>query len=116
LNETQLEKENKNLEKYMKKARIQEIVIEYGVRDQPKIVNSMGNRLSSRIQNALRREEIEEIEEMTIPMPPIDEEWSFNQRNTGPIGPVGPHDGGIQEAESESRTYDVGGIVESRNL
>lgn len=95
LNETQLEKENKNLEKYMKRTKIQEIVTEYGVRDQPKIGNSMGNRLSSRIQNALRREEIEEI---PMPSPPEDERWIFN------------HDGGIQE---EGPTSD---IVEARDF
>jgi hypothetical protein len=101
LSEVQLEKENKNLEKYMKKAKIQEIVIEYGVRDQPKMSASIGNRLSTRIQNALRREELEEV---PMDSPPEDEGWIFN------------HDGGIQETESESPSYDLGGIVESRDL
>jgi hypothetical protein len=98
LNETQLEKENKNLEKYMKRAKIQEIVLEFGVRDQPKTANSIGNRLSNRIQNALRREE---IEEMPMPSPPEDERWIFN------------HDGGIQETESEGPSSD---IVEARDF
>jgi len=79
LNETQLEKENKNLEKYMKKARIQEIVIEFGVRDQVMKSNSMGNRLSNRIQNALRREEpIEELD-IPLPMPQESNPWIFNR-------------------------------------
>lgn len=97
LNETQLEKENKNLEKYMKRTKIQEIVMEYGVRDQPKISNSMGNRLSNRIQNALRREEIEEV---PMPSPPEDERWIFN------------HDESIQETESEGPSD----IVEARDF
>jgi hypothetical protein len=78
LNETQLEKENKNLEKYMKKAKIQEIVIEFGVRDQPKISNSISNRLSNRIQNALRREESDEIE-APLPTPQENNPWIFNR-------------------------------------
>jgi hypothetical protein len=78
LNETQLEKENKNLEKYMKKARIQEIVIEFGVRDQVMKSNSMGNRLSNRIQNALRREESDEIE-APLPTPQENNPWIFNR-------------------------------------
>ena len=79
LNETQLEKENKNLEKYMKKAKIQEIVIEFGVRDQVMKSNSMGNRLSNRIQNALRREEpIEELD-IPLPMPQESDAWIFNR-------------------------------------
>jgi hypothetical protein len=79
LNETQLEKENKNLEKYMKKAKIQEIVIEFGVRDQVMKSNSMGNRLSNRIQNALRREEpIEELD-IPLPMPQESNPWIFNR-------------------------------------
>jgi len=74
-----LEKENKNLEKYMKKAKIQEIVIEYGVRDQVMKSNSVGNRLSNRIQNALRREEpIEELD-IPLPMPQESDAWIFNR-------------------------------------
>ena len=100
LNETQLEKENKNLEKYMKRTKIQEIVMEYGVRDQPKIVNSISNRLSNRIQNALRREEIEEVPMLS---PSEDERWIFN------------HDGGIQEIETESESPSSD-IVEARDF
>jgi hypothetical protein len=62
----------------MKKAKIQEIVIEFGVRDQPKISNSISNRLSNRIQNALRREESDEIE-APLPTPQENNPWIFNR-------------------------------------
>ena len=79
LNETQLEKENKNLEKYMKKAKIQEIIREFGVHDEVVSKSSMGNRLSNRIQNALRREEpIEELD-IPLPMPQESNPWIFNR-------------------------------------
>jgi hypothetical protein len=79
LNETQLEKENKNLEKYMKKAKIQEIIREFGVHDEVVSKSSMGNRLSNRIQNALRREEpIEELD-ISLPMPQESNPWIFNR-------------------------------------
>ena len=104
LNETQLERENKNLEKYMKRAKIQEIVREYGAISVPTKTTTAGNRLSSRIERALRRDE-DLIEEIPMPSPPEDDAWSFN------------HDGGIQESESESPTYDATeDIVERRNL
>jgi hypothetical protein len=100
LNSTQLEKENKNLEKYMKRSKIQEIVAEYGNINTNNAM-ALGSRLSTRIQNALRREEIEEV---PMPSPPEDEAWIFNR------------DGGIQEMDSESPSYDMGGIVERREL
>jgi hypothetical protein len=79
LNETQLEKENKSLEKYMGKTKIQEIIREFGVHEEVVSKSSMGNRLSNRIQNALRREE--PIEELDIPLPIPQESnpWIFNR-------------------------------------
>ena len=95
LNETQLDKENKLLEKHMSRESIRRIVSEYSMDIKPMATVS---RLSQRIQNALRREEIEEI---AMPSPPEDERWIFN------------HDGGIQETESEGPSSD---IVEARDF
>jgi len=103
MNETQLERENKNLEKYMKKSKIQDIVSEYGVREQVVSKTPISNRLSTRIERALLRDqtEVENLEPVTE-----DERWRFD------------NDGGISESPTEERplSYDMGGIVESRDL
>ena len=93
MNETQLEKENKNLEKYMKKSKIQDIVSEYGVREQVVSKTTIGNRLSTRIERALLRDqtEVENLEPVTE-----DERWRFNNDDT----------------ISESPTYENSGIIQ----
>ena len=83
LSPEQLEKENKSLRKWMSMDSINHIVREFSMDTKPKVKES---RLSKRIQNALRRDELE-VYEVPEPMP-------------------------IQE----SPTYDMGGIVESREL
>jgi hypothetical protein len=92
MNETQLEKENKNLEKYMKRSKIQEIVSEYGVREQVESKTPIGTRLSTRIERALRRDqtEVESLEPT-----PQDERWI------------------VSPAEESPLTYDMGGISET---
>jgi hypothetical protein len=65
LNQEQLEKENKSLRKWLSNDSINNIVREYSMDSKPKVKE---NRLSRRIQNALRRDEIEGIDE-PIPMP-----------------------------------------------
>jgi hypothetical protein len=63
LNQEQLEKENKSLRKWLSNDSINNIVREYSMDSKPKVKE---NRLSRRIQNALRRDEIEEL---SIPTP-----------------------------------------------
>lgn len=104
LNQTQLERENKNLEKYMKKAKIQEIVREYGAISVVENAPALGNRLSSRIERALRRDE-----EIAIPSLE-DDAWRFNN------GEMDVSDECESPTESESPSYDMGGIQESRDL
>ena len=86
LNETQLEKENKNLTKWLKKNHIDEIVREYA--PQP---TTAGNRLSSRIESALRRENI--IRELDVAI--REDEAEMLPR------PVYHDMGGMVEEESE---------------
>ena len=98
MTETQLEKENKNLTKWLKKNHIEEIVREYA----PQPVTA-STRLSNRIESALRRERIltemsNDIEEDMAEMVerPIYEE---------PIpSPVSYDMGGTDESVSESPT------------
>ena len=60
LNPEQLERENKSLRKWMSMDSINHIVREFSMDTKPKVKES---RLSKRIQNALRRDEIELYEE-----------------------------------------------------
>lgn len=87
LNQEQLEKENKSLRKWMSIDSINNIVREYSMDSKPLVKQS---RLSRRIQNALRRDEFEELEPM--PVPPSDESEIMDTRL--------------------SRSYDMGGVVE----
>jgi hypothetical protein len=77
LNQEQLEKENKSLRKWMSADSINNIVREFSMDSKPKVKE---NRLSRRIQNALRRDEINEIE-MPIAMSepqPVEEAISYD--------------------------------------
>jgi hypothetical protein len=61
LSPEQLEKENKSLRKWMSMDSINHIVREFSMDTKPKVKES---RLSKRIQNALRRDELQELQPM----------------------------------------------------
>jgi hypothetical protein len=90
LSTEQLEKENKSLRKWMSIDSINNIVREYSMDSKPKVKES---RLSRRILNALRRDDMEDIrEEAEIPGPMLQEiDRSYDM------------DGGEEESVSESQ-------------
>lgn len=94
LSTEQLERENKNLRKWMSIDSINHIIREFSMDTKPKVKES---RLSKRIQDALRREDLELTE-----IPSEDNDWTIESP--------------VVESESESPSYDMGGIVERRDL
>lgn len=94
LSTEQLERENKNLRKWMSIDSINHIIREFSMDTKPKVKES---RLSKRIQDALRREDLELTE-----IPSEDNDWIVESP--------------VVESESESPSYDMGGIVERIDL
>lgn len=94
LSTEQLERENKSLRKWMSIDSINHIIREFSMDTKPKVKES---RLSKRIQDALRREDLELTE-----IPSEDNDWIVESP--------------VVESESESPSYDMGGIVERRDL
>ena len=91
----QLEKENKSLRKWMSIDSINHIVREFSMDTKPAIKQS---RLSRRIQDALRREEIEDEMEIPVAMSepePIEEAMSYDM------------DGGDESPTLNNDSYDI---------
>lgn len=96
----QIERENKNLRKWMSIDSITSIVREYSAPTN-RTTGSITTKLSHRIQNALRREEVEYENEMaTRPHPE-------------PIYEIGTDDEEVTERPVMERGYDMGGVTES---
>jgi hypothetical protein len=101
LNQTQLDKENKVLEKYMSRETILKIVSDYAMDTLPAHVVG---RLQQRIQNALRREESEiNIAPYEDPIPMSEIAHHFNGVNVSMTRSIDDIDGGPEEElETES--------------